>query len=543
MNPSCFSTLCTFKSHDELELLLTTLSFHHPNATIYCLTDSLTDQYFKNSHLNERLNIQWIIKLDKFSGKNRQEMEALGIWTEFMSQKFEVIENALESFSDTLFLDSDQIILSPIEIPDPDCALGLSPQRIPLKNVKETGYYNGGFLWVNNKAIPALWRKHTVSSRYFEQASLENLAVDFKDSFFEFGDNYNLMPWPHLLTNQSFENIDSHFKVIDGTIFYNFKRLITVHTHLNDIRFENFNNVLLKCLSFANYYKTLLYTYKTKLGKWVVTIPKQPRAGIYNHKNDSFRELIKLAEQNSLDSLIVNESENTNHCWLEPNILLYDRPTLEWMDEEVKTADLVLLGNGDIEVEGSEIKRKTKVQPWTFWPRKPILLEQYLKQNQTLTYEERNKTTVFIGNIENETQKVHRDEWRKLAHLFDVFELTNGELHKFNQKEYLKIIASSKFGLVLPGYGKKCHREIEYMAMGTVPVVVAGYPNHSFQEQLVEGKHFINLKDPSEISELGKITSEEWTRLSNNGIEYYYRNCHSANVLNATTKNILWHCI
>ena len=540
MNPSCFSTLCTFKSHQELELLLTTLSFHHPKATIYCLTDSLTDQYFKNSHLNENLNIQWIIKLDKFSGKNREQMEALGIWTEFMSQKFEVIENALESFADTLFLDSDQIVLSPIEIPAPDCALGLSPQRIPLKNVEETGYYNGGFLWVNNKTIPALWRKNTVSSRYFEQASLENLAIDFKDSFFEFGDNYNLMPWPHLLTNQSFEDIDSHFKVIDETIFYNFKRLITVHTHLDDIRFENFNNVFLKYLSSAKFYKTLLYTYKTKLGKWVVTIPKQPRAGIYNHKNDSFRELIKLAEQNSIESLIVNESENTNHCWLEPNILLYDRPTLEWVDEEVETADLVLLGNGDMEVEGAEIKQKTKVQPWTFWPRNPIILEQYLKQYPTLTYEERNKTTTFIGNIENETQKVHRDEWRHLAHLFDVFELTNGELHKFSQKEYLKIIASSRFGLVLPGYGKKCHREIEYMAMGTVPVVVADYPNHSFQDQLVEGKHFIKLRDPTEISKLEKITSAEWTRLSNNGIEYYNRNCHSSNVLNTTIKNILW---
>ena len=59
---------------------------------------------------------------------------------------------------------------------------------------------------------------------------------------------------------------------------------------------------------------------------WLLNIPAQPREGIWNHKNDSFRELAVLYKTKNKDvDIVLNKS---GHCWLQPNILLYDRPTM-----------------------------------------------------------------------------------------------------------------------------------------------------------------------------------------------------------------------
>ena len=42
------------------------------------------------------------------------------------------------------------------------------------------------------------------------------------------------------------------------------------------------------------------------------------------------------------------ELTDSGHCWLQPNILLYDRPTQEWFNHELMNTSLILLGNGDI---------------------------------------------------------------------------------------------------------------------------------------------------------------------------------------------------
>ena len=83
---------------------------------------------------------------------------------------------------------------------------------------------------------------------------------------------------------------------------------------------------------------------------------------------------------------------STIHCWIEPNILTYDRPTLEWINNEVINSSLFLLGNGDNNIEGKQLKNKIKniyVAPWIFWPRKPMLMEKMLNENKILDYEER----------------------------------------------------------------------------------------------------------------------------------------------------------
>ena len=72
--------------------------------------------------------------------------------------------------------------------------------------------------------------------------------------------------------------------------------------------------------------------------KWVIFLPKQPIKGIWYHKNDSFRELAKLWEEKIHDVKVAN-STFTN-CLLQ-NIVLYDRPTLEWITKPTCFRDLL----------------------------------------------------------------------------------------------------------------------------------------------------------------------------------------------------------
>ena len=372
-SPESISTICTYGNHEELELLLGTLSIHHPGIKIYIFSDIKTKKYIEASVVPINLRINWSSCLDNYSGANRLQLESQNEWTQFMSKKFDVMDYALTDSADTLFLDSDQIIIGPIEIPDKKL-LGLSRQDIPFRNREETGYFNGGFVWTSDKEMPRRWREQTIETRYFEQSSLEKVALEYSESFFEFPDNYNLMPWSQILNGLSEKDFASQFQNVKGTLYYNWKPLKTVHTHLRDNRFTLFNKTIKSLLGQIGNYRELTLIQKCETGKFTITIPSQPKNTIFNHTNDSFRELAKIASNQPSSNLRINTSEATNHCWLEPSILLYDRPTLEWADNELNNSNCILLGNGDIEQDGEILNKISTTRAWTFWPRKPNLL-------------------------------------------------------------------------------------------------------------------------------------------------------------------------
>ena len=81
-------------------------------------------------------------------------------------------------------------------------------------------------------------------------------------------------------------------------------------------------------------------------------------------------------------------------------------PTNLWFNNELLTSALVLLGNGDINIEGKQLKiNKLNVKPWIFWPHKPIVYENFIDKNRRKLYKERTNNTIFIGNTKNETLK------------------------------------------------------------------------------------------------------------------------------------------
>ena len=79
------------------------------------------------------------------------------------------------------------VILDTIDDIDKSKQLGLSPHYIRKRDTDLYGYYNGGMLWTNQKTLKDDWIKFTKTSRYFDQASIEDLANNY--SFFVFGEN------------------------------------------------------------------------------------------------------------------------------------------------------------------------------------------------------------------------------------------------------------------------------------------------------------------------------------------------------------------
>ena len=154
VKPSSFCTVCTKNCVDELVGFLLSLSIHHKNEKVYVMCDTESYEKIIGITPQPKLNITWLKTLDKYSKYDRDKMVELGIWGEFQMAKADVISEALKTEKDTLFLDSDTIILDMLDDIDNTKELGVSPQFIKKKNVDETGYYNGGMLWTNQRSLP-----------------------------------------------------------------------------------------------------------------------------------------------------------------------------------------------------------------------------------------------------------------------------------------------------------------------------------------------------------------------------------------------------
>lgn len=540
--PSSFCTICTHSASFELVGLLLSLSVYHPNASVVIISDSRTKYTIESITPQPRLKLQWSILLDKYSDLDRQTMERENTWATFQMFKATAIQEALHNYPDTLFLDSDIIVTGTIEDIDTSKALGVSPHYMKKEATDKYGYYNGGMLWTNHKGVPNDWMEFTKTSRYYDQASIEDLAQKY--SHFCFGENYNIQGWRIYHHPDGPDDFAKNFGYNDKprNVFYKNVPVKCIHTHLRDKTFEQFNQLLIRHFQMAKMHNVLAIIFRVIHGKWRLRIPKQPLPGMAQHANDSFRELACLMAKNNRDVEIF-EDTTTMHCWLAPSVLLYDRPTLQWLNDELNHATCFFLGNGDTQDEGVALKIKypfLPLSPWIFWPRNPTLLEATLANNDMLYYDERPIETLFIGNYENNVQKEHRTkvDW---SGAIEEFHCTSGGNHKFTAEEYLTKIGQSKYGLCLRGFGSKCHREVELMAFGTVPIVTPGVCMHSYLNPPQEGVHYLRVKTPDEIrAKVAAIDRDTWEKMSDACYDWYQENCMSDRAWELTVRSILF---
>ena len=476
MKPSSFCTMCTSNCAFELVGLLLSLSIYHPNENIYIISDSETKKIIENITPQPRLNIHWIVELDK-----------MNIWSEFQMSKSKIISTALESESDTLFLDSNIIILDVID------------------------------------------------------------DVVKKYDYFEFPENYIYHCQNIMKTDEPKEKIASYItSKPNDTLYYKNKQIKCIHTHFHEQKLEFLNNVLINHMVNAKMYKILAIVFRVINKCWVFKIPRQPAKTFWGkHDNSSYRELAVLLSIKNEDLKIkyIDDVKDSRHCWIEPNILTYDRPTLQWLNEDFSNASLVLLGNGDVEKEGKDIIKNFPniiVKPWIFWPRRAMVLEKVLNENGIKQYHERNIESIFIGNIENDVQDKYRNNtsWEEAL---SEYHCTKGHKHKFTHSEFVMKLRDSKYGLCLRGYGSKCHREVELMAFGTIPIVTNEVCVDSYMEPLKENVHYLIANTPDELKEKIKNNSKEQCELmSSECYEWYQRNVDSKQSWNTMISHILY---
>jgi hypothetical protein len=517
-------TICNKNAYADLKILLYSITLFEPNIQIYILTD-----YYVNNKLYidfPNLNIISLPKLDKYKHifnntqqKNKQE------WNEFMLEKLNIIHYTLENEHNTLFLDSDQVLLNKLNLNIPyDYDLGLSPHNINKKQTDLYGYFNGGFIYISNIDILDKWRDYTLSSRYYEQASLEDLNNDNNIKTFYFNITYNYGWWTFFQSDLNNQIVKNNFTIdkYNNDILYDYKPLRTIHSHVgvvsNDYQNQQFNIFIINLLktSSKTEYKLLLnFIENNQLNhnKYNIYIPKQPRQNsFYNHKNDTFRELCYLWKENNLCNLIENDNE---HIWFNNinDILLYDRPTLDWLQDT--KYNHILLGNPNDKINNSK--------EWIFWPRSPRELEK-IRYN-IIPYKNRHINSIFIGKIENSVQQNFRNN-SIYKNYIEFFQMMNpNEKYKYSQQEYLNLLVHSKFGLCLRGYGPKCNREIELLALGTIPLITSDV-DLTYYNDLIEGKHYFLITKPQDIDyHIYNTTEAKWNQMSQECIKWYENNC------------------
>jgi len=156
------------------------------------------------------------------------------LWVNFMLEKTRLLDWALETAPDVLFCDADLCFMGPLfEIPE-DAKLAVSRHEIRPQDEARFGAFNGGMIWVTSKDQVALWRSATATSRFFEQASIEDLvAADPTSYMIPRTENYG---WWRLFQGvKSPQELASEWSV-STCIKVSGQPLGSVHTHFGEVR-------------------------------------------------------------------------------------------------------------------------------------------------------------------------------------------------------------------------------------------------------------------------------------------------------------------
>ena len=260
-----------------------------------------------------------------------------------------------------------------------------------------------------------------------------------------------------------------------------------------------------------------------KINRPILILPQDEAfKGFHSHCGDSFREMARIWANRGYVEL--QRSSKTPFCWLGGigETLLYDRANYDWLDHEKPSYKLLLAGNPDASL-------KPNAKQWNFWPRRPELVEKHAEELAAIPYSKRAKNLVFYGKVENSIQRNARSSAASLWEACDGFDMPVGtsQKYKYSQEDYLKAIANSKYGLCMAGYGPKCNREIELMAVGTVPVVAPGVDMDKYANPPQEGVHYIRVRslNPEDVKQqLAEISAESWHSLSASAHKWWQDN-------------------
>lgn len=244
----------------------------------------------------------------------------------------------------------------------------------------------------------------------------------------------------------------------------------------------------------------------------------------HNSRSTSFPALVGLWKDRGYCEVV--ESKNP-FFWVGGvgDVLLYSWDALHQLNPHQKY-NVGLFANAAPPVNGRDNRR------WTFWTRQPFVIESYFAC-KPLTSGQRKINCIFIGGYENLVQRGYRffDYWKPALDFCDIG-IRGGN---YTWQEYSRLLRQSKFGLCLRGSGPKCHREIELMAMGTVPIVAPGVDMDGYFNPPVIGQHYFRARGVEDVMDLVSSTSEkQWAEMSWQCREWYWKNASPIGAFNVT---------
>ncbi len=269
--PAAIATLANEKALFDIRLFCKSLQIWSESPPpIYLLCSTEVANQVKETNLDYTGRIYTQIGLDAYAKMTREEMEnkpsrkgLSNLFHDFTQEKCGLMEWALGSLSEdeqprgVLFCDADIFWLGPLPLLPKGPTLALSQHMIRKEDEAKYGEYNAGFLWTNDTAMPAAWKAACRSSRFFEQAALEDLADALsEEKMYLFPIQCNYGWWRMMQSDQTIQSQQAQWSYAkqhtqeNSGLLVSHQPLSCIHTHFitTDYTTQQFNMFVKKKL-------------------------------------------------------------------------------------------------------------------------------------------------------------------------------------------------------------------------------------------------------------------------------------------------------
>jgi len=268
--PGALATLANEHAIPDLKRFLATLQVWNKELPpLYLLCTVAVEHQIKGLYKGE-INIS--TELEPYKGLSRQQMEHLpskkgypNLFYDFTAEKTVLLSWALTHMTikkkgqGVLFCDSDIFWLAPLPTIPQTATLAISAHGIRLNDEAKYGIYNAGFFWTKDPNIPILWRKAIKTSRFFEQAAIEDLVKLNPTTVHIFGQECNYGWWRLLQAPVLVQEKKKEWTLFRSTehsgILVSGIPLVCIHTHFdekNDLLTITFNEFIIEKLKILN---------------------------------------------------------------------------------------------------------------------------------------------------------------------------------------------------------------------------------------------------------------------------------------------------
>lgn len=253
------SFVCTASIRKEASLCIYAIRRVYKDIPIYIGCDEPTEEYIKKLPFKfvytKMLATPAILKLYKQSiNKPHPDHVASHHQQEVIATKMDTLAWAVREASETLFIDSDVLIIQKVDQGihhGAECVL--SPHYFGWNRQQQSelyGVYNAGYLYVRNEEVADIWRDiFLFKSTFYEQQGMIWLQEHF--DCYNFSRGHNVGFWRGYYPETY---INGERKVSFDRPDWNWDYIYSVHTRLIDFGYKN-NTIISRQDLFSDYIK------------------------------------------------------------------------------------------------------------------------------------------------------------------------------------------------------------------------------------------------------------------------------------------------